>query len=67
MKGDVVPFVADRLLKLKSAKRATLLNSIGAMFQLQGGVSDADKERIVQVLQKQGFITIAANGGVTYK
>ena len=50
--ADVVEYVAERLLKLKPTKKTTLLNSIGAMFQFQGGISDADKNRIVSELQK---------------
>lgn len=36
------------------------------MFQFQGGISDADKDRIVSELQKQRRITIEQNGRVSY-
>jgi hypothetical protein len=64
---DVVEYVAERLLKLKPTKKATLLNSVGAMFQFQGGISDADKNHIVSELQKQGLIIIEENGRVSYQ
>jgi hypothetical protein len=64
---DVVEYVAERLLKLKPTKKATLLNSVGAMFQFQGGISDADKNHIVSELQKEGLIIIEENGRVSYQ
>ncbi len=63
---EVVQYVAERLLKLKPSKKVTLLNSIGAMFQFQGGISDADKNRIISELQKQRRITIDQNDRVSY-
>ncbi|MFM5371430.1 hypothetical protein ACET9U_16920, partial [Aeromonas veronii] len=39
---------------------------IGAMFQFQGGISDADKEKIAIVLQKKKIITITETGKVLY-
>lgn len=62
-----ITYVAERLLKLKPAKKSTLLNSIGAMFQFQGGISDADKEKIAIVLQKKKIITITETGKVLYQ
>jgi len=64
--AEVVQYVAERLLKLKPTKKATLLNSIGAMFQFQGGISDADKDRIVSELQNQRRISIEKNSRVSY-
>lgn len=63
---ELVQYVAERLRKLKPSKKEALLNSIGAMFQFQGGVSDGDKERIVAALKKARQITVAENGRVTY-
>ena len=42
--SELVQYVADRLRKLKPSKKEALFNSIGAMFQFQGGISDGDKE-----------------------
>lgn len=63
---QVIKYVLERLLKSRPTKKATLLNFIGAMFQFQGGISDADKEAIVQELQKKKRITIDHNGRVSY-
>ncbi|QKV57468.1 MAG: hypothetical protein HT580_09700 [Dechloromonas sp.] len=64
--SEVVQYVAERLLKLRPTKKASLLNSVGAMFQFQGGISDADKEQIIMELQKQRRIAIDQNGRVSY-
>lgn len=61
-----ITYVAERLLKLKPAKKSTLLNSIGAMFQFQGGISDADKEKIAIELQNKNIISITETGRVSY-
>ena len=61
-----IEYVIERLQKLKPSKRSTLINAITAMFQFQGGISDADKEKIVKELQKRKHITINANNKVTY-
>lgn len=63
---EVIQYVAERLLKLKPTKKAALLNSIGAMFQFQGGISDTDKEKIVAELQRQRRISIEQSGRVLY-
>ncbi len=63
---ELVQFVADRLRKLKPSKKKALFNSIAAMFQFQGGISDGDKERMFSELQKQGHIVVAEDGRVQY-
>lgn len=63
---DLVEYVAERLSKLKPAKRETLFNSIAAMFQFQGGISDRDKERIFSELLKAGHIEVGKNGRIQY-
>ncbi|TVR12508.1 MAG: hypothetical protein EA395_05715 [Phormidium sp. GEM2.Bin31] len=50
---DEIEYVAERLLKSKPRKKAKLLNFIGAIFQFKGGISDNDKERIVNQLQSK--------------
>ncbi len=62
-----IEYVAERLLKSKPTKKTTLLNFIGAMFQFQGGISDADKEAIVRELQKRNYLMIDRDGRVSYK
>ena len=47
---DLIHYVADRLRKLKPSRKEALFNSIGAMFQFQGGISDRDKEKIFSEL-----------------
>ncbi|GHU11982.1 hypothetical protein FACS1894185_6060 [Betaproteobacteria bacterium] len=63
---ELIQYVADRLKKLKPAKKETLLNSIGAMFQFQGGISEGDKEKIVSELLKNKHIAITENNRVQY-
>ena len=63
---ELVQYVADRLRKLKPSKKEALFNSIGAMFQFQGGISDGDKERIFSELQKRRHIVVGENNRVQY-
>jgi hypothetical protein len=63
---ELIQYVADRLGKLKPARKETLLNAIGAMFQFQGGVSDTDRESMFLELLKKRHITIGENGRVQY-
>ncbi|MEE4377582.1 MAG: hypothetical protein V2J55_08720 [Candidatus Competibacteraceae bacterium] len=62
----VIPYVAERLLKLKPARKAAVLNAIGTMFQFQGGVSEADRERILSELQRQRYLSINEHNRVSY-
>ena len=64
---DIIEYVMKRLLKLKPNKRGSLINSIVAMFQFQGGISEPDVERIVTELQKLKYISIDINNKVTYR
>lgn len=61
-----IQYVADRITKLRPGKKKTLLNSIRAMYQFQGGVSEKDQERIVAELQKRKILKIEANNRVIY-
>jgi hypothetical protein len=63
---ELVQYVADRLRKLRPSKKETVFNSIGAMFQFQGGVSDGDKEKIFAELQRRRHILVGENGRVQY-
>ena len=53
LEPELVQYVADRLRKLKPSKKKALFNSIAAMFQFQGGISDGDKQRMLSELQKR--------------
>jgi hypothetical protein len=63
---ELVEYVAARLLKLKPGKKEGVFNSIGAMFQFQGGVSDPDKEQIFSALVRRGVIRILPNDRIQY-
>lgn len=63
---ELVQYVADRLKKLKPSKKEALLNSIGAMFQFQGGISDGDKEKLFSELLKKRHITVAEDNRIHY-
>ena len=63
---ELIQYVADRLRKLRPAKKNAVLNSIAAMFQFQGGISDVDKEKIFSALQKSRHLLVAEDGRVKY-
>ncbi|MFO1433138.1 MAG: hypothetical protein U1F76_24040 [Candidatus Competibacteraceae bacterium] len=64
--SETIEYIIERLKKLKPSKRSSLLNSIGAMFQFQGGISDSEKEKIIFELQRLKYIQIDTNDKVTY-
>lgn len=64
--GDTLQYVATRIKKLRPNNKTSLINSIDAMFQFQGGISDSDRERIVLELQRERIVVINPNGRVTY-
>lgn len=66
MPDETVEYVAPRLLKLRPTKKGSVMNSIAAMYQFQGGISDADKERIFASLVRQGYIREEANNRISY-
>ncbi len=65
-KNDTIKYVVERLLKLKPSKKKALVNSVRAMFQFQGGISESDEEKIIKDLQKNNYIQIDSNNRVTY-
>lgn len=65
--SETVRYVAERLLKSRPAKKAALLNFIGAMFQFQGGISDSNKESLLNELQREKWLTVDSNGRVSYR
>ncbi|MEG3924621.1 hypothetical protein [Microcoleus sp. D3_18a_C4] len=64
--SEVVEYVFERLIKLKPTKISSLKNSIAAMFQFQGGISESEQEKIISQLQKLKYIHIDANNRVTF-
>ena len=66
LEPELIQYVADRLKKLQPGKKVAVLNSIGAMFQFQGGISDTDKEAIFLALQNGHHIAVAESGRVQY-
>lgn len=59
--ADAIEYVVERLLKLKPVKKQSLINSIKAMFQFQGGISDSDIDKIISELQKRKHIKVEQN------
>ena len=53
-----IQYVMDRIAKLRPAKKKSLLNSISAMYQFQGAISDKDQEAIVKRLEDADFLKI---------
>lgn len=58
---NTIEYIIERLLKLKPSKKKSLTNSIKSMFQFQGGVSEADIEKIISELQKRKIIKLEQN------
>ncbi|TON42500.1 hypothetical protein CGH57_22790, partial [Vibrio parahaemolyticus] len=63
---DTISYVHERLLKLRPVKTKSLTNSIKAMFQFQGGISEAEVSDIVSELQHRKLIKLT-NNKVEYK
>lgn len=61
-----IQYVMDRLAKLHPSKKKTLLNSIRAMYQFQGAISEKDQENIISKLEKSKFLKVERNNRVTY-
>ena len=64
--AEVVEYVLERLIKLKPTKISSLKNSIAAMFQFQGGISESEQVKIIFQLQKLKYIQIDANNRVRF-
>lgn len=63
---ELLQYVAERLQKLKPTKKEGVLNSIGAMFQFQGGVSEEDREKLFAELLRTRHIKLGENNRVHY-
>jgi len=64
--SELTTYVAERINKLRPTKKVGLINSINAMFQFQGGISDADRNKIIETLQKKKIISISETGRISY-
>lgn len=63
---EFLHYAAQRLNKLRPARKAGVLNSIGAMFQHQGGLSESDKQRIFDALLTHELLRIGEDDRVLY-
>jgi hypothetical protein len=63
---ELIQYVADRLRKLRPSKKEALFNSISAMFQFQGGISDEDKETIFSELLKRRHVIAGDKDRIQY-
>jgi len=61
-----IQYVIERLDKLRPSRKKTLMNSIRAMYQFQGAISEEDQETIIDKLEKKKFLKIESNNRVTY-
>jgi hypothetical protein len=61
-----IQYVIDRLAKLRPSKKKTLLNSIKAMYQFQGAISEKDQEIIIAKLEQKKFLKVESNNRVIY-
>jgi len=61
-----IQYVIERLDKLRPSKKKTLMNSIRAMYQFQGAISEEDQETIINKLEERKFLIIESNNRVTY-
>lgn len=61
-----IQYVIDRLAKLRPSKKKSLLNSIAAMYQFQGAISEKDQKMIVEKLEQKKFLKVESNNRVIY-
>lgn len=61
-----IQYVIDRLAKLRPSKKKSLLNSIGAMYQFQGAISEKDQEMIVAKLEQKKFLKVDSSNHLIY-
>lgn len=59
-------YAAPRIRKLRPRKRESLLNSLDAMFQFRGGISDGRKNAIIAECGRRHGIAIGKDGRVAY-
>lgn len=59
--------ILKRLRKLKTTKGAAAANSIKAMFQFDGAISDETANKILEDLRKRGSLSIDANDKLQFR
>lgn len=64
---EKIEYVRPRLAKLKPRKKDGVTKSISAMFQFTGGIEDADIDRIISALAKEGFLSVGPTEKIEYK
>jgi len=64
--AELVQYVAERLKKLKPSRKDAVLDSIGAMFQFRGGISEEVKEKMFAALVTARHLSLTENGRVGY-
>lgn len=64
--SETLDYVMIRLSKSRPTKRASLENFISAMFQFRGGMSENERNDIINRLQSLKHISIDTNGRVSY-
>ena len=62
---EIAEHVKPRLAKLTPKKKATLINSIAAMFQFTGGIEPGKMEQVFRELVKSRFMS-ESDGHITY-
>lgn len=65
--AQLAEYVAKRIAKLRPKKKDALVHTIATMFKLTGGIDAPTIERVIAGLQKSRFITVDAEGKVTYR
>ena len=64
--SDLTTYVAHRIKKLRPTKIDGLINSINAMFQFRGGISDQDRDEVVADLKRKKIVAVGKNGRISY-
>lgn len=59
-------YAASRIRKLNPKTRKALMNSIDAMYQFRGGISEEEKQQLVDALRANHGIVIDHNDRVAY-
>ena len=59
--------IVARLRKLNCKKEKTMMNSIAAMYQFRGGISETDVKKIILKMSMQKIISISETGAITWK
>ena len=58
--------IVARLRKLNCKKEKTMMNSIAAMHQFRGGISESDINKIIRKMCTQRIISISETGAISW-